>query len=233
MNIIKSCGFLIISLTVFFIFIIAIDNKTGLSFAAEAGGSAVQEIYLKKIRTAADGQSLNISNEKSVNSKDAHGDERFFFEAAVRYAQPSDLFDYFDSLFERSAIAVVEVAAIEAEASKTAGGFNECTFSFIKEPKAAKKNGGSRQAGHYAVFKRAVTTAYSGFNVKISKFSYLKNIRIEIRGTARHMDGLLAFIGSFSEYGGIEKFSNILIDKKIDNRAGYYYYSFEFTAALR
>lgn len=233
MNIIKSCGFLIISLSFFLIFIITIDNKTVLSFAAETGKSAIREIYLKKISAEADGQSIKISNEKFLKSKDAHGDERFFFEAAVGYSNASDLFNYFDSLFERSVIAVDEVASIEAENSKIEGGINECTFSFTKEPSAVKKIGGNRRARHYAIFKRAVTAAYSDFNVKILKFCYLKNIRIEIKGTARHMDGLLAFIGSFSEYGGIEKFSNILIDKKIDNYAGYFYYSFEFTAALR
>jgi hypothetical protein len=204
-----------------------------LSFAAETFEPAAHEIYLKKIRVEADGRSLNISNEKCVKSKDAHGDERFFFEAAVGYAQPSHLFNYFDALFERAVVTVDEVASIESNASKITDDGNECTFSFVKEPSATKKAGGGAWAGHYAILKRSVTAAFSDFNVKISKFCYLKNIRIEIKGTARHMDGLLAFIGSFSEYGGIEKFSSILIDKKFDNYTGHFYYSFEFTAALR
>ena len=221
------------SLSFFCIFIITIDNKTCLSFAADICEPAIHEIYLKKIRAEADVKSLNISNEKCVKSKDAHGDERFFFEAAVGYAQPSNLFNYFDALFERAAVTVDEVASIESNASKIAGGTNDCIFSFVKEPSAPKKAGGGARAEHYAILKRSITAAYSDFNVKISKFCYIKNIRIEIKGTARHMDGLLAFIGSFSEYGGIEKFSSILIDKKFNNYAGYFYYSFEFTAALR
>lgn len=233
MNIIKSCGFLIISLIIFFIFIITIDNKTCFSFPAEKFEPSVHEIYLKKIRVEADGLPLNISNEKGVKSKDAHGDERFFFEAAVGYAHPSNLFNYFDALFERAVITVDEVASIESNSSKIPGGVNECVFSFVKEPSAVKLAGGGPRAAHYSILKRSVTAADSKFNVKISKFCYIKNIRIEIKGAARQIDGLLAFIDSFSEYGGIEKFSSILIDKKIDNYAGHFYYSFEFTAALR
>lgn len=226
----KSYGFLFISLVSFFIFIIVFDNKNLYAQTSAGDEASVCRDYLDRIKIAAAGLSVNISNEKCAISRDAHGDERLFFEASAGFLEAPELFRFLDALFEKAVTAPSEIAAIDAAPPEKHGGSHACVFSFIKG--RASKYAADTRGSHFQAFKKAVAAASSEYNLKLSRFYYLRNGRIDLEGASRSLDGILAFIDHLAAYQAVEKFSCVNIDKKYDARARQFYYRFQISAAL-